>query len=372
VLVSGLPPGYDQEAVGERHREARRGGSMGALGQAMIFVCLLAAEAVVGACVLGYAAHCFLVVVECTGGGNDEVSWPDEPMLDWIVQAVHLLWLVAFWLVPLGIAQRSMKDVFLPEAPLLLRFLLLAVPLLWLLFPISLLSSLSAGARWVFFNPKLLPRLGRSFRSLLLLYLLSGLLLGSCAAVWYFALSRVGVLVLLAAPAGAATLLIYARLLGWYAWRLGQVRPAKRKRPPPPLGRRARKQVKAVDPWAAPEAKPRAKTKDAEPPPKPLPVEGYGLAAETAAPRPDALTGEPVPATERKRKRVPKTEGPPRAARSDLPLPTPQPQTGPPPSLASSFTFPWSASGLKAWVWLTFGALLMGGMMALQVQFWPS
>jgi hypothetical protein len=342
---------------------------MGALGQAMIFVCLLAAEAVVGACVLGYAAHAFLVVVQGTAAGNDEVSWPDEPLFDWIGQAVHLLWLVAFWLVPLGLAQRALRAVFLPDAPLL-RFLLLAVPLLWLFFPISLLSSLSAGARWVFFNPGLLPRLGGSFGSLLLLYLLSGLLLGGCAVVWYFALSGAGALVLLAAPAGAAALLIYARLLGWYAWRLGQVRPAKRKRPPP-LDRQARRQIETVDPWAAPEAdKPRAKKKDAQQPAKPPPVEGYALAAETAPPLPDALTGEPPP-RKRKGKAPPKVDKAARSPRAELPPPEP-PQAVRPPELGNSFTFPWSASGLKAWIWLTGGALILGGMMALQAQMWPS
>jgi len=346
---------------------------MGALGQAMIFVCLLAAEAVVGACVLGYAAHCFLVVLDGTAAGNDEVGWPDEPMFDWIGQAAHLLWLVAFWLVPLGLAQRSLKAVFLPDAPLLLRFLLLAVPLLWLLFPISLLSSLGAGARWVFFNPKLLPRLGRSFGSLLLLYLLSGLLLGGCAAVWYFALSGAGVLVLLAAPAGAAALLIYARLLGWYAWRLGQVRPAKRKRSPPPLDRQTRKQIETVDPWAAPEtARPGAKKKDARQPAKPPPVEGYGLATEAAPPLPDALTGEPLPARKRKGKGPPRTDNPARSPRAETPQPEPLPQASRPPALGNSFTFPWSASGLKSWIWLTGGALILGGMMALQAQMWPT
>jgi hypothetical protein len=345
---------------------------MGALGQAMIFVCLLAAEAVVGACVLAYAAHAFLVVVEGTAAGNGEVTWPDEPLFDWIGRAVHLLWLVAFWLVPLGLAQRSLKAVFLPDAPLLLRFMLLAVPLLWLLFPISLLSSLSAGARWVFFNPKLLPRLAGSFGSLLLLYLLSGLLLGGCAALWYFALSGAGVLVLLAAPAGAAAMLIYARLLGWYAWRLGQVRPAKRKRPAPPLDRQTRRRIETVDPWAAPEAdKARARKKDAQEPAKPPPVEGYAVAAETVPPLPDALTGEPRPAGKRKGKGPAKADKPARSPRAELP-PEPPPQAGRLLSLGDSFTFPWSASGLKAWIWLTGGALILGGMMALQAQMWPS
>jgi hypothetical protein len=349
---------------------------MGGLGQAMIFVSLLAAEAVVGACVLGYAAHCFLVVVEGTAAGNDEVSWPDEPMLDWIVQAVHLLWLVAFWLVPLGIAQRSLKDVFIPEAPLLLRFLVLAVPMLWLFFPISLLSSLTAGARWVFFNPKVFPALGRSLGPLLLVYALSALLLGGCAVLWYFTLSRAGGLVLLAAPASAATMLIYARLLGWYAWQLSRRKPAKRKRTLPPLDRRARKQVEAVDPWAAPDAETRLKKKQPEPPAKPLPVEGYGLAAEMPPPLPDALTGEPLPAatptTKKKGKSSQKADRPAAPVPPVEPLPQPLREPGPPPTLGSNFTFPWSASGLKAWFWLTGGALVMGGMMALQAQMWPT
>jgi hypothetical protein len=335
---------------------------LGGFGQALIFICLLIAETILGACVLAYAAHCFLVVVEVTAAGNDEVTWPDEPMVDWLVQAVHLLWLVAFWLVPLGIAQRPLKTVFLPDAPLLLRLLVLAAPLLWLFFPISLLSSLSARARWVFFNPRLLPRLGRCFGSLLVVYFFSALLLAGWGALWYFTLSGIGVL-LLAAPASAAILLIYARLLGWLAWRVSQVQVVKSKRTAASNPRQApRQRSEVVDPWAVPRGKSKRKEEESEPPSKPLPVEGYGLAEPQPAP----------PSSSRKKKgKVEKGNTPTAPVVPEPPSLLPREQ-GPPPTLGGSFLFPWTASGLKAWFWLTGGALVLGGMMALQAQMFPA
>ncbi len=64
---------------------------MGNAGPAIIFMLLFVASMVVGLFVLAFVARCVLVVVQETGLGQDEVTWPSEPIQDWLVhcRAVH-------------------------------------------------------------------------------------------------------------------------------------------------------------------------------------------------------------------------------------------------------------------------------------------
>src|SRR5262249_46404305 len=115
-------------------------------------------------------------------------------------------------------------------------------------------------------------------------------------------------LIPLVAPAAAAGLFIYARLLGRLGWVLGQIeapaeqepkRPAQpRPRPKrPPRPRRPVRGVKTTDPWAAPAPEEVA-------PPEPTPsVEAYGVASDEP-PRPTAK-----PRAKGKRKKLEREEG---------------------------------------------------------------
>jgi hypothetical protein len=117
-----------------------------AVGNAIIFFSILILGIIVGVYLLAYAAHCFLTVLQGTAAGLDEVSWPDEPILDWLRQALHILGLAAVWLVLPGILWRALRRDFLPDDGLL-RFLLVLGPVFWLIFPIGLLSSLTGERR---------------------------------------------------------------------------------------------------------------------------------------------------------------------------------------------------------------------------------
>src|SRR5436305_2045747 len=120
--------------------------NVGAVGNALLFFFSAVGATVVGLWVLSYAAHSFLVVLEGTAAGEDEPRWPDEPMFDWVWKFWYLLWLLAFWLVPLWLLIDGVA------APVLgvdgVGFYQLLVGAVWLLFPVSLFSSLSAGSRW--------------------------------------------------------------------------------------------------------------------------------------------------------------------------------------------------------------------------------
>src|SRR5947199_1427181 len=147
---------------------------IGNAAAAMQFFLALVAVVVIGIYLWMYAAHCFSVVVDETAAGIDEVKWPDLPLIDWAGRLIYLTWLAAMAAVPvwLGVAV---------AAPELLEGPLGVVPVflgaLWLLFPVFLLSALSGPSRFVLLHPGLLRRLVRRPLSLLMFYLLSGVML---------------------------------------------------------------------------------------------------------------------------------------------------------------------------------------------------
>jgi hypothetical protein len=316
---------------------------------------------------VAYAANCFLISVEQTAAGIDEVAWPDEPLVDWLGKAVFLLWMVAFWLVPTGFLLRYLKDTFLPGEPIL-RFLLPSAFLLWLLFPISLLSSLSAQSRLVFFRPSILVGLLRCFLSVLWFYAVTLILLGITAAGLAVGL-RPGAMMLapVAGAVTATTLLIYGRLLGRVAWLLNQLEPIESEPESKPVPRKKRPQkvqgIEATDPWAVPEPKrKRRKRAKVEPPPS-LPVAGYGLSAEEPPPPPKepplegTASDDPEPGSRLERRWArPREESPPPAY----------------PMMSGVFTFPWYSSMLKHWVFLGGAGTLLLFLWQMMLIFWPN
>ena len=190
-----------------------------------------------------YAMHCLLVVVQDTAAGNDEVTWPAEPIQDSLGGALHLVAVVLIWLALFGVLARALKDVLLPDDPLL-RFLLLAIPGLWLFLPVALLSSLSASSRWFVFRPVVVWNMLRLAPSTFMVYLLSALLAGLLTVLAYVTVFRGWLVVApVAAVATATALLIYGRLLG----RLGRFYVAREKRI-----KKARPQARAVSLREAP------------------------------------------------------------------------------------------------------------------------
>jgi hypothetical protein len=310
----------------------------------MFFMLSFVAEMIIGLYVLTYAMHCLLVVVRDTADGNDEVTWPSEPFQDWMLGALHLVVVVVVVLAPAGILSRTLGRQWLQDDPVL-RFLILAVPALWLLFPVALFSSLSGSSRWFVFRPVVVWNLLRVAPFTAAFYFLSSLLAAAVAGLGYAAVSLpYGVILIPVAVAGAsAGYLLYARLLGRLGWRMGCLSPIRRK-----AARKARPKVKGVrveDPWAVPDevqaplpghettafGEKRARTK------------GYGLAADDPARPPEPPPPERKPAPVR-------AERPRRA----------EPRPGP--TLLGVVAFPWYERTRKAWLLLTLGFLAVGAV----------
>ena len=162
-----------------------------------------------------HLAHYFLSVLESTAAGHDDVSWPDEPFLDWFWKVFFLSWLGLLAAVPAASLVLSAREAG-PWSRLGL-----AAGSFWLLLPIGLLSNLSAASQWTAFSPALVERLGQRAGKLLLMYLASAPALAAWFAAAYLAVVRestsLGTGVALA-PVAAAASLVYARVVGRYAF----------------------------------------------------------------------------------------------------------------------------------------------------------
>jgi hypothetical protein len=315
---------------------------VGDVATATAFTLAFVAELIVGLYVLTYAMHCLLVVVRNTADGNDEVTWPSEPFQDWVGGALHLVVVVVVVLAPAGVVSRALGKQWLQDDPAL-RFLILSLPALWLLFPVALFSSLSGSSRWFVFRPVVVWNMLRVAPSTFALYLLSALLAAAVAGLGYAAVATKWVVLLfpVAVAGAAAAFLIYARLLGRLGWRMGLLPAGKRK-----AAKKPRPKVRGVevsDPWAVPE--------QAE---APLPeeettafgqkrrrVKGYGLAAEQLPKRPETPPPEPTPQPIRAEQRT-------RA----------EPRPGSP--FLGVVAFPWYERSRKAWLLLSLGFLAAG------------
>ncbi len=284
---------------------------LSAAANAAIFFMTLILGVIVGLYLLAYAAHCFLTVLQNTAAGLDEVTWPDEPLLDWLRQALQILGLAAVWLVPPGILCRALRHGFLPDDGLL-RFLVVLGPVFWLTFPVGVLSSLSGTVQWVPLRWTILRQMLRLLPETVGFYV-STAFLGALAIVpWYFAFARgQWVLVPVASILTGAAVLIYPRLLGRLAWRIGRSMPpppqpklpaaASGKKPATRRRRKGRVRPTAVeDPWKVPDDSelpppPPAAPRNPNLPPSAYEIEAYAISSDDDPPEPRPLPKRRLP-----------------------------------------------------------------------------
>src|SRR5262245_1925292 len=108
-----------------------------AAGEVLTLI-LLPIWLIVGGYFAAFAAHSLVIVLEQTAAGFDTVAWPQERLLDWVWKGFYLFGLVVIWLVPVGFLFAWIG----PQRPVV-WFATGAALWLWLVFPVSLLSSLS-------------------------------------------------------------------------------------------------------------------------------------------------------------------------------------------------------------------------------------
>jgi len=203
-----------------------------AAGEAL-FVLLSPFWVIIAGWTMGYAAHSLLVVIEQTAVGFDRVVWPPERTMDWFWKPFYVFGLLALWTALLA-------GVLVPLLPLEdAPALALTAALVWLLWPVSLLSSLSGSSRLLLLRWAVVRQLARCPRRTLAFYGATLLLPWPALLTAWIAVSgyrlavqslwtagldvlaEIGTLLVglpLAGALLAASGLLYARLLGRLAW----------------------------------------------------------------------------------------------------------------------------------------------------------
>lgn len=371
---------------------------LGAFANVLLFLMSLIGVGIVGAFLFAYTAHCLLVVVTDTASGQDEIRFPGDPVLDWLGQSLQVAVVLALWLVPAGFLSRALSQTLFPDNGGL-RLLVLAVPGLWLFFPVGLLSSLSAASPFVVLRAAIVARLLRVLPSLLVFYAATAVVAGVAAWLWGLSLfTEHFYLVPVAAVVGASAVLVYARLLGRLAWLVR--RSPERKKPESPAGRlppRKRARVKAQDPWGDRAPAPKSAPAAARKKPRPAaddgpgltpygtraePVEPYGLADDAlfippvferaAAPRP-AADDFPMP-TDDENQSAPRRERPDlRPSELEMRLRERTPDSRPPPFplFSGVYSFPWYGHSFSVWARLVIGATVVGFGVCFMLAHFP-
>jgi len=173
--------------------------------------------AVVGLLASSLAASCSLFILQETAAGMDVLDeWPAEGWRDGIFDAMLLLWLHAtsgFFCYLCGLAVSPLTGSFLP--PLLLLHVLL--------FPLTLISAMDSESVWLPYSGTVLRSLKRLARTWFLFYVISGIFLLATGGVYVLLLEKqpfAGALLL--GPFAGAVVLIYSRLVGRMAWKIGE------------------------------------------------------------------------------------------------------------------------------------------------------
>jgi hypothetical protein len=203
--------------------------------RAVIFVPALAASVILGFVFLMFAAHHYLTVMQSAGAGARKVEWVSEPFLDNFWKVFYLAWLVGLWLGPAFFVGRALASA--GDA----KWVGYALPLgfLWLMYPVSQLSSLSSSTIWLPLNPDVFARMAQKPGVVLGFLLLSAGVVALFGVALHWAFFTKGQLDLLLAGAPLLVLsgLVYGQLLGRLAFALMYTKPLfarKKKKEPKP------------------------------------------------------------------------------------------------------------------------------------------
>jgi hypothetical protein len=163
-----------------------------------------------------YASGCFLALVEDTAAGNDQVVWPKGGgLVDGLGRFLYLLWLGGCGFIPALVFWVAGGEVGSTED---LTWVLSVMPGL-VLFPVELLSALTADSWWILLDRRIVIGFLRKPHALMLVCLPALALIVPCLWLTRLVIIRANLLAALGAGLGWATfLLLYGRLLGRAGW----------------------------------------------------------------------------------------------------------------------------------------------------------
>jgi hypothetical protein len=200
------------------------------MGAPFFLICGVMGLAVLGLYSLAYVSRCLKVVQDATAAGADEVHWPDEIIMDWALDALAYILVVAF-LILQGVALTAGVDATIVPLDVGLRGACMIGLSIWICFPPIALSLAASDSGWTPLYPQICWRMLRLLPYTILFYLASGLVLAAALYSLQRAMFTSFYFLALAAPLASAMILIYARLLGLLAWKVGELGPIWSVRP---------------------------------------------------------------------------------------------------------------------------------------------
>src|SRR3954447_26113769 len=144
---------------------------VGAFGQTMMMVCMIAALGVVTPFFFMQASHIYLTTLTMSSGGEDRFRWPRESFYEWFGEAATVFGILAIWsilsLIPVAMLFRYVSPQWGLTAWL---------SVMWLMAPISMCSVMTAPSRLLFLYPPLIGRLLRHANGVIYVYVVTGFL----------------------------------------------------------------------------------------------------------------------------------------------------------------------------------------------------
>ena len=185
---------------------------MAGAGLVIIFMVAFAGCVIWSMIYLTFAAHYFLTTIIDSSGGHDEVHYPKEAVVEWWWKPIFCLWLLGVMIVPVILCLAP----FLARQPVALGICLAGV--LWVLYPISILSALYTQNWLAVFHPGIAWRMLRHYGAFAYVHLITLISAGLCVFVLFKAFTGTFLWALPAAFLVPTTLLFYARHWGRFAW----------------------------------------------------------------------------------------------------------------------------------------------------------
>src|SRR5688572_18505722 len=109
--------------------------------RAVIFMPALAGAVIFGFVFVLFLSHYYLTVLEGTPTGSKEVTWHAEQIIDNFWKLWYMLWLFGLWFGPGYLVAKALTAGTGSDW----LALWLPIAIVWLLYPVSQLSSLSAS-----------------------------------------------------------------------------------------------------------------------------------------------------------------------------------------------------------------------------------
>lgn len=170
---------------------------------------------------LGALSALCLSILSESSEGNDRLYQPPEFVpLDWMGNLLHLVLLGILAAIPTGLLSRALEQHITTKQQLVIFVVG------WLFtFPLLLLSSLERGSALEPFSTKIFGSVTKRPAHWLVLVLESAALVGCAAYAIDQLLAKSLVLMLATIPLAIATMLLYFRVLGRFAWWLAESLP---------------------------------------------------------------------------------------------------------------------------------------------------